>query len=128
MPDHGHIVTGGELTPSNTLRYLNGISARRIVDVLKSDPRFETSLNKLKIQTRDDHKFSVWQHHPNTYIITSEGMMMQKVNYVHKNPVEAGMVEAMEDYRFSSARFWLRKPLLDDEPLEVDIKKIDWRG
>ena len=127
MPDHSHIVTGGELSPSNTLRYINGISARRILDALKANPKYEPSLQKLKVNSRGEHKYSVWQHHANTYIITSEGMMMQKVNYVHKNPVEAGLAEAMEDYRFSSARFWLRKTLLDDEPLEVDIKKLDWR-
>ena len=127
MPDHSHIVTGGELSPSNTLRYLNGISARRIVDKLKSEPKYLPSLQKLRVQARGEHKYSVWQHHPNTYIITSERMMMQKVNYVHKNPVEAGLAEAMEDFRFSSARYWLRKPLLDDEPLAVDMKEIDWR-
>ena len=127
MVDHLHIITGGELSPSNTLRYLNGISARRIIDHLKISGH-EASLNKLKVQARGSHSYSLWQHHPNTYIITSEKMMMQKVNYIHKNPVEAGSAEQMEDHRFSSARYWLRKPLLDDEPLEVDIKDLKWRG
>lgn len=126
MLDHLHIVTSGELSPSNTLRYLNGISARRIVDYLKNFGHL-ASLDKLKIQERGSHKYAVWQHHSNTFIITSEGMMMQKVNYVHKNPVEAGLVESMEDYRFSSARYWLRKPLLEDEPFEVNLDLIDWR-
>lgn len=126
MLDHLHIVTGGELSPSNTLRYLNGISARRIVDNLKNAGH-QTSLEKLKISARGSHKFAVWQHHSNTFIITSEGMMMQKVNYVHKNPLEAGLVESMEDYRFSSARYWLRKTLLDDEPLAMNLDFIDWR-
>lgn len=127
MPDHSHIVTGGELSPSNTRRYLNGISARRILDKLKGDPKYDPSLQKLRVQARGEHKYSVWQHHPNTYIITSEGMMMQKVNYLHKNPVEAGFVETMEEYKYSSARYWMRRSLIDDEPFEVDIKNIDWR-
>jgi hypothetical protein len=51
---------------------------------------------------------------------------MQKVNYIHQNPVADGLCARAEEYKFSSARYWLRKPLLEDEPLEVDIKKIDW--
>ena len=49
---------------------------------------------------------------------------MQKVNYIHQNPVRAEMVEKAEDYLYSSARIWMRK-LLENEPLEVD--RIDWR-
>ena len=51
---------------------------------------------------------------------------MQKVNYIHQNPVRAGLVERAEDYKFSSARIWLRKPL-DNEPLKVNADKIEWR-
>ena len=53
---------------------------------------------------------------------------MQKVNYIHQNPVADGLCERAEEYKFLSARYWMRKPLLEDEPLEVDIKKIDWWG
>lgn len=53
-------------------------------------------------------------------------MFMQKVNYIHNNPVEEGLVANPEDYKYSSARYWLRKPLLDDEPIEMDIKQIRW--
>ncbi|MGD9564107.1 MAG: transposase [Pyrinomonadaceae bacterium] len=127
MPDHLHAVTGGELAPSNTLRYLNGISARRIVDHLKNTGH-HASLEKLKIQARGTYKYSVWQHHSNTFIITSEAMMMQKVGYVHRNPIDAGLVDSAGDYRFSSARYWLREQLLENEPIEVDSDKIVWRG
>jgi hypothetical protein len=48
------------------------------------------------------------------------------VRYVNNNPVNDGLVARAEDYTDSSARYWLRKPLLDDEPLEMDINKIEW--
>ncbi len=51
---------------------------------------------------------------------------MQKVNYIHQNPVRAGIVERPEDYRFSSARLWKGNPL-DDEPFLTDHKLIKWR-
>lgn len=72
------------------------------------------------------HKYSLWQHHPNAFTILGEDMMMQKVNYVHQNPVRAGLVESAQDHRFSSARLWNGRAL-DDEPLITDHRKINWR-
>jgi hypothetical protein len=53
-------------------------------------------------------------------------MFIQKVNYIHENPARAGLVERAEDYRWSSVRWWKGRPL-EDEPLTVDIEKIEWR-
>jgi hypothetical protein len=53
-------------------------------------------------------------------------MLMQKVNYIHQNPVRARLVELAEDYRWSSVRIWKRRPL-EDEPLVIDIDRINWR-
>jgi REP element-mobilizing transposase RayT len=128
MPDHIHVITDSARKPSDILRFLNGIMARKVIDHLKAK-NYESSLRKLMRDSgNDDHKYSLWEHHNNTYPITSEGALMQKVNYIHKNPVADGVCERAEDYKFSSARFWMRKPLLDDEPMEVDIKKIDWHS
>ena len=126
MPDHFHIITDGSRKIAETLRYLNGISARRIIDHLKeSGP--ESSLRKLQLAEKaGGYKYSLWEHHSDKFLITSESMMMQKVGYIHKNPVADGSAEAAEEYRFSSARYWMGKPLLEDEPLEMDVKKIEW--
>lgn len=51
---------------------------------------------------------------------------MQKVNYLHRNPVRAGLVEQAHNYRWSSSHFWDRCPN-EDEPLNVDIGRIIWR-
>ena len=51
---------------------------------------------------------------------------MQKVNYVHQNPVRAGLVERAIDYSWSSARIWQRLAT-ESEPLDVDIDRIGWR-
>lgn len=32
MPDHIHVVTDGSRKPSDTLRFLNGISSRRVIE------------------------------------------------------------------------------------------------
>jgi REP element-mobilizing transposase RayT len=126
MPDHVHLITDGSRKVSEVLRYTNGITARRVIDYLK-EQNFVISLAKLRHEERpNQYKHSLWEHHPNALSLTSEAMFMQKVNYIQQNPVRAGLVERAEDSRFSSARIWRRMPL-DDEPLEVDIKEINWR-
>lgn len=126
MHDHFHIITDGRRSPSETLRYINGISARRIINYLQEN-EFTSSLVKLRQeQKKDGYKYSVWEHHSDKFLITSESMLMQKVNYIHYNPVDAGFVESPEDYRFSSARIWSKIPL-EDEPLIMDNDRIQWR-
>jgi len=124
MLDHYHIITDGSRAPSDTLRFLNGISAKRILDHLKDAPK---SLEKLKMfEKKRGYKYSVWQHHPDTFLVTNESTLKQKVNYIHFNPVKAGMVEHPDDYLYSSSRIWNGRPL-SDEPLRMDLEKIEWR-
>lgn len=125
MPDHLHVVTDGVKKASETLRFINGIIGRRIIDFLKQQG-YLASLEKLRHEEyQRSHRYSLWDHHPNIRLLTSEGMFMQRVNYTHQNPVRARLVENAEDYKYSSARIWSKKPL-DDEPLLVDIEQIRW--
>lgn len=125
MPDHMHMLIGSERKPSEVLRYVNGITGRRVINYLKENG-FESSLQKLKRENGNrQHKYSLWDHHPNLKLVTTENGLIEKANYIHNNPVRAGLVERAEDYRWSSIRCWVRKPL-EDEPLLVDIDQIDW--
>ena len=125
MPDHYHIITDSSRAASDTLRFLNGISAKRILDHLKSIA--SPSLKKLRMfEKKRGYKYSVWEHHPDTFLVTSETALMQKVSYIHFNPVKAGLVEHPDDYLYSSSRIWNRRPL-EDEPLQMDIDKIEWK-
>jgi len=126
MPDHLHAITGSTLKPSKVLQYINGITGRRVIGYLK-DNGYGTSLAKLRHQDRGrKHVYSLWDHHANAKALTHEDVFIQKVNYLHRNPVRAGLVEHAEDYRWSSIRCWLRKPR-EDEPLLVDLDQIVWR-
>ncbi len=126
MPDHFHAITDSNLKPSVIVRYMNGIISRRVIDHL-NEHGHNSSLRKLQHETKErGYRYSLWDHHSNAFSITSEDMLMQKVNYVHQNPVRAGLVEKAEDYRWSSVRWWKGCPL-EDEPLKVDIDRIAWR-
>jgi putative transposase len=124
MPDHFHLLVGSARKPSEVLRYVNGISSRRVIDFLKT-AGFESSLRKLHSRGPRQHKYSLWDHHPNLKLVTTENGLMEKANYIHMNPVRAGLVERPEDYRWSSVRCWQRRPL-ENEPLLMDIDQIAW--
>lgn len=126
MLDHLHLLTNRPSTNSDLLRVIKGLTARRVIDYLRAHD-YQTSLKKLEHQQRDrNYKYSVWQTEKNVFPITSERTFMQKLNYIHNNPVRAGLVEKATDYRWSSARIWAGSPL-ENEPLLVDRDLIHWR-
>ena|SRR5215510_9048749 len=126
MIDHLHLLTSRPTTTSEVLRRLKGITARRVIDYLK-EKNYSTSLAKLEHHERErNYRYSLWQTEKNVLQIFSEGMFMQKLNYIHQNPVREGLVETATDYRWSSARLWQSCPL-EDEPLLVDKDLIYWR-
>jgi REP element-mobilizing transposase RayT len=60
----------------------------------------------------------VWQESFKAFPLWSNWMIWQKINYIHANPVKAGLVKSAADYRWSSfASFY---SLENDVPIEVD--------
>ena len=49
-------------------------------------------------------KYKFWQDGNHAEIIFSPTFFYNKLNYIHKNPVNEMIVEREEDYLFSSAR------------------------
>lgn len=126
MPDHIHLITDGERKASRVLQFINGIVSRRVIDFLKQHEH-QSSLKKLQHEEyRRGHRYSLWDHHPNVRLLTSENMFMQRVHYTHHNPVKAGLLNRAEDYKYSSARIWNNCPL-ESEPLDVDIRQLRLR-
>ena len=126
MWDHLYLLTSRPSTTSNVLRVLKGITARRLLDYLKDQQHFR-SLAKLQHQKRDrNYCYSLWQTEKNVLPVFGEGMFMQKVNYIHQNPVRAELSVRAEDYRWSSARIW-KGCSLETEPLLMDDDLIYWR-
>jgi REP element-mobilizing transposase RayT len=126
MLDHLHLLASRPSTTSDLLRVLKGITARRIIDYLKVNS-YESSLAKLQHHERDrKYRYSLWQTEKNVLPLFSEGMFMEKVNYIHENPVRGGLVDRAGEYRWSSARVWQGRPG-DDEPLLLNHDVIQWR-
>jgi REP element-mobilizing transposase RayT len=65
-------------------------------------------------------EYKVWQDSFWDKILYNERMLRQKLNYMHRNPVRAGLVENPEDYPYSSYRNYV---LGDQTLIEIDM---DW--
>jgi putative transposase len=81
MPDHMHLL----LTPQN-------ITIERAVGLIKGG-----------FSHRIGSKFPVWQRGFTDHRIRDRNDFEIRRNYIHQNPVRAGMVERCESYPYSSA-------------------------
>ena len=53
-----------------------------------------------------DRKYQVWERNSLGIPLWSQEVFMQKLEYIHNNPVRAGLCKYSEDYKYSSARFY----------------------
>jgi putative transposase len=53
-----------------------------------------------------DRKYQFWERNPLSIEIWSEKVLLQKLKYMHENPVRAGLCKYSDDYKYSSALFY----------------------
>jgi putative transposase len=49
-----------------------------------------------------------WQYHFDSFDIVTEKTFITKLNYIHMNPVRAGLVENPDDWEYSSAKYYMK--------------------
>ena len=54
-----------------------------------------------------DRKYQVWKRNSLSTELWNESVFVQKLEYIHHNPVRAKLCELPENYYFWSARFYL---------------------
>ena len=53
-----------------------------------------------------DRDYQFWQRNPLCVDLYNNKIIIEKLNYIHNNPVKSGLCEENADYRFSSAKFY----------------------
>ena len=83
------------------------------VHLLVSEPKryqLATTLNVLKAETskrlKGDRK-QFWQIRYHDFNVITHKKFVEKLRYIHRNPVERGLVAKPEDWPWSSYRHWL---------------------
>ena len=65
-----------------------------------------TILNELLVDAKD-RRYQVWERNSLSIPLWSPKVMDQKLEYIHMNPVKAGLCEYPEGYKYSSARYYI---------------------
>ena len=53
-----------------------------------------------------DRKYQIWKRRPLSVELFTPAVFNQKLEYIHNNPVEAGLCKYPEEYYYSSARYY----------------------
>lgn len=108
MENHLHLIAQAD-DLSREIRRFKSYTARRIIDFLKVEAKYNF-LSKLEANKLDHHKdstYQFWQEGSKPKQIKGGKMMVQKIDYIHNNPVRRGYVDLPEHWRYSSARNYL---------------------
>lgn len=62
-------------------------------------------LEQCKLDAKD-RQYQIWKRNALSIDIFSAAVMLQKLDYIHWNPVKAGLTQHPEDYVYSSASFY----------------------
>jgi REP element-mobilizing transposase RayT len=104
MSNHIHLIVSSEPgTISDTLRDFKRFTATNIIEQIRVQPesRREWMLHRFRwngSQNLRNTENQFWIQDNRPELIYSQEFFMQKLNYIHENPVRAGIVYRAEDY------------------------------
>ena len=112
MPNHIHLMWCRQdawVNKSTEQMFLKFTAQQIKFRILDSDP---SELENYK-STQSDRQYHFWERRPYKSTMYNREVANQKIDYMHYNPVKAGLCENPEDYQYSSAQFY-------------ELNKDDW--
>ncbi|MFY7838672.1 MAG: transposase [Lacibacter sp.] len=108
MPNHIHLLwmmneLNGKESPAGSF---SKFTAHRFKELLQQ----KSESASLPYQSnKKDRKYQFWKRDPLAISITSKKALLQKLDYIHNNPVQEKwkLADLPENYRWSSAAFYL---------------------
>ncbi|HEY9115197.1 MAG TPA: transposase [Bacteroidales bacterium] len=112
MSNHVHFIASAneENKLSDILRDFKKFTAVKILEAIRNNPqesRKEWMLAIFRLKGKENARNTTnqfWRQENHPKELTDNMMIEQKLDYLHNNPVAAGLVENAEDYLYSSAR------------------------
>jgi putative transposase len=123
MPDHFHLLVwpSKDHNPSTIVGSLKQRTARYIIESLKSCEqswcRRMLARITLPETVHDQSTYRVWQRRFYDFNVWSEKKRLEKLDYMHGNPVKRGLAKSPADWPWSSWRFY---HLNDTRVLAID--------
>ena len=111
MTNHLHMLCKavGKATLPEIMRDFKKFTSKQVIKIILEGPEsrrdwmlkyFEDACYKL----RREQRYKVWKDGYHAEVLFSKQFILQKLNYIHNNPVKDKVVAKPEDYIFSSAR------------------------
>ncbi len=126
LENHMHWLAQSENLPKDIQRF-KSYTAKMIIRHLQQQR--QTKLLKqlafYKKQHKTDRQYQLWEEGSHPEEIQGEQMLLQKLEYIHLNPVKRGYVDYASDWRYSSARNYERgEAWLIDEWLMTTLEHL----
>jgi REP element-mobilizing transposase RayT len=109
MSNHIHVIIQAKnLDLSEVLRDFKKFTAKQILNTIQTETESRRSwmLERFKKATETHHRnktYQFWSYGNHAEDIFSEKFLWSKLDYIHFNPVRAGIVKRPQDYLWSSA-------------------------
>jgi REP element-mobilizing transposase RayT len=109
MSNHIHLLAQSEKGDlSGFIRDFKNFTSKKILELMEGQSESRKDWMKIVFEYHGKNKVKqthqIWTHENHAEYILSQKFAEQKINYIHNNPVRAGIVEKQEDYLYSSAR------------------------
>ena len=126
MSSHVHMIVArhGKQNLEHIIRDIKKYTSSKIIEAINNNPQ-ESRRELLmwlfeRAGTYNPHNthYQFWEQHSHPIELNTEEKLNQRLDYIHNNPVVAGIVRYPEDYLYSSAGNYTR---LTDNVLEVII-------
>jgi len=112
MTNHVHLIFRSiqEDKPEKLLGDFKRFTSKEIVNAIKENPREsrrEWLLEQFKKNAKKSsnvNQYQFWRHDNKPIELWSNKVIAEKLNYIHNNPVEEGLVFSPEEYLYSSAK------------------------
>ena len=105
LENHLHLIASA-VDLSKEIANFKSYTARQIIDYLqeKGAKRVLGQLAAGKLDHKWDRPFQLWQEGSHPQMLQGEKTLLQKMEYIHQNPVKRGYVNDPIHWRYSSAR------------------------
>ena len=111
MTNHVHMIIGSNKNPLEDIvrdmKRHTSIELKKAIQQHPGESRKEWMLwmmERAGKKNGNNAEFQLWQQHNQPIELTTIEMLQQKLDYIHLNPVRAGIVDKEEEYLYSSAR------------------------
>ncbi|WP_026945680.1 REP-associated tyrosine transposase [Algoriphagus marincola] len=118
MSNHVHLIIGrnGEITIEDLIRDIKKYTSKNIIEAINqssSESRKALLLERFGKAGRknlNNTNFQFWQQHSHPIELNTNDKINRCLNYIHQNPVKAGIVCLAEEYLYSSAKNYAGLP------------------